>query len=167
MGGAASEKNVQARVAVLGSRNVGSLLIDGPGQARTRRPPGRKLGLRGLVLGTLPTTVARSSFNSVGALGRERTCPRFAGLSPIPPAGFEPAISCVKGGKPLGTECADLLGVSRGLFVLSGLVRRSVCRDFSGVWSALGRAWTSGGVAVKAAPLSSEHERFEGVSSRS
>ncbi len=83
------------------------------------------------------------------------------------PAGIEPATSCLQSGTTLSSECADLLGVSGGLFVLSGLVRGSVCRDFSGVWSALGGAWTSGGVAVKAAPPSSEQERFEEVSSGS
>jgi len=82
-------------------------------------------------------------------------------------AGLEPATSWVRCGKALSTECADLLGVSPDLSLPSGPVRRSVCRDFSGVWSALGRARTSRGVAVEAAPPSSECECSEEVSGAS
>jgi hypothetical protein len=82
-------------------------------------------------------------------------------------AGLEPATSWVRCGKALSTECADLLGVSRDSVLLSDLVRRSACRHFSGAWSTQPAAWTSGGATAEVAPLSSERDRSEEVSSRS
>ena len=78
-------------------------------------------------------------------------------------AGLEPATSWVRCGKALSLIGAHLLGVCPDSPMLAVLDCGFVCRGLSGFWS--GR--TSGGAAVRVAPLSSELDRFEEVNGRS
>jgi hypothetical protein len=92
---------------------------------------------------------------------------RFAGGPLMELAGLEPATSWVRCGHAQHVKRPDLLGVSLDSSPLTDLVGRSVRRDFSGGWSALRDARTSGGVAATAAPPSSEHDCSGEVTSRS